>query len=207
MQQQRSLLLWLILALAFGAGCNEESTRPQDDDNELILPALTSPASIVSALEILYNEDHSDSDRLAGYATLLDSSFVFHFQANDIGLPQSWGREDELAAHAGMFGAQSGGDIYMLELRITHDSAEDLSPPEVGREGWQEIFATNVYLRLMFNPEDGLEVNGGQAEFKFPPAKDGLFKLADWTDLPRPGALRSTSVDPSTWGGIKAMFN
>jgi hypothetical protein len=59
----------------------------------------------------------------------------------------------------------------------------------------------------MLNLEDGLEVNGGQAEFKFPPAENGQFKIGDWTDLPRPGLLRGASVENHTWGAIKAIYN
>ena len=199
-----------VVALVFlVTGCNEETTRPQPQDDELVLPALASPEHVIAAMQIIYNEKHSAESRRAGYASLLDSAFVFHFQPADIndGLPPSWGLEDELAAHAGIFGAQSANRIYSIELRVIHDPAGDLSPPEVGREGWQEIFATNVYLRLMLNPEDGLEVNGGQAEFKFPPAKNGQFKIGDWTDLPRPGLVRSASVENHTWGAIKARYN
>jgi hypothetical protein len=161
---------------------------------------------VISAIEVIYNDKtHSKDERLAGYASLFDSAFVFYFQKTDIGTFPSWGLEDELAAHEAIFGAQAAGNIYSLELRVTHDPAQDLSPPETGREGWQEVFATSVYLRLMFSLEDGLEVNGGQAEFKFPPAKNGRFKIGDWTDLPRPGKGRS-AVEPTTWGGIKAAY-
>jgi hypothetical protein len=205
-----SRLGWaLILILGFASGCVEETTRPQEQDDELVLPALTSPENVIAAMQIIYNEKHSVESRRVGYASLLDTAFVFHFQPADIdaGLPPSWGLEDELAAHAGIFGGQTANRVYSIELRVIHDPADDLSPPEVGREGWQEIFATNVYLRLMFNPEDGLEVNGGQAEFKFPPAKNGQFKIADWADLPRPGLVRSASVENQTWGTIKALYN
>ena len=151
-----SRLGWaLALLLGFASGCVEETTRPQDQDDELVLPALTSPENVIVAMQIIYNETHSAEDRWAGYASLLDSAFVFHFQRADInsGLPASWGLEDELAAHAGIFAAQSANQIYSIELLVIHNPADDLSPPEDGREGWQEIFATNVYLRLMLNPE------------------------------------------------------
>jgi hypothetical protein len=80
-----------------------------------------------------------------------------------------------------------------------------LEPPETGREGWKEIFATNVYLRTMFNPEDGLEVNGAQGEFLFAPAEDGRYAIAEWWDLPRPSPNRP-AVEPATWGAFKATF-
>jgi hypothetical protein len=196
-----------VVALVFlVTGCNEETTRPEDDS--LVLPELTTPENVISALQVVYNDKtHSKEDRLAGYASLLDSAFIFNFQESDVvyGAPANWGVEEELVAHQSIFDAHSTGDLYSIELRITHDPAEDLSPPESGRDGWQGIFATNVYLRLMFNLEDGLEVNGGQAEFKFPPAESGRFRIGDWTDLPRPAGNRS-AVEGSTWGGFKYAF-
>jgi hypothetical protein len=188
-------------------GCDEETTEPKDD--ALVLPALTTPENLISAIEVIYNDKtHTKDDRLAGYASLFDSAFVFHFQGPDIGgIPRSWGLEDELAAHEAMFGAQAAGNIYSLELQVAHNPAQDLLPPDPDREGWQEVFATSVYLRLMFNLYDGLEVNGGQAEFKFPPAVNGQFKIGDWTDLPRPEPRGPSAVEPTTWGSIKAQYN
>jgi hypothetical protein len=195
------------LVLGLASGCNEESTQPEDDS--LVLPALTSPENVISAMQVIYNDKtHSKDERLAAYASLFDSAFVFHFQPADVagGLPPSWGLDDELAGHEAMFAAQAAGDIYSLELRITHDPARSLTPPEVGREGWQEVFATSVYLRLMFNTEDGLEVNGAQGEFKFPPPEGGQFRIEDWIDLPRPFLAR-VAVDRPSWGQIKSLFN
>jgi hypothetical protein len=195
----------LALALTIGvlaAGCEDETTQPEDDS--LVLPERSTPEALISSIELIYNDrTHGADERLAGYASLFDSSFTFYFQPNDIGdPPQSWGLEEELAAHANMFAAQSAGGIYSIELRVTHNPGIDLSPPQVGREGWKEIFVTNVYLRLMFNQEDGLEINGGQTEFLFPPAAEGRFRIAEWTDVPRPGPLRSGS----SWGAIKMKF-
>src|SRR4030095_9094404 len=136
-------------------------------------------------------------------------AFDFNFIPVDIqnGLPPSWGLDAELAAHRAVFEAQSAGAVYSLELRITHNAAQDLTPPETDREGWKEVFATNVYLRLMFNFEDGLEVNGAQSIFKFPPAEAGDVKRGEWIDLPRPGPLPRSAVEHSTWGAIKEACN
>jgi hypothetical protein len=202
----RRILPVLMVGLFLAAGCNEETTRPEDDS--LVLPALTSPENVISAIQVIYNDKtHSKDDRLAAYASLLDSAFVFHFQPNDIGESTFWLLEEELAAHDCMFGAQAAGNIYSLELRVTNDPAQDLNPPESGREGWKEVFATSVYLRLMLNLDDGFEVNGGQSEFKFPPAENGQFKIGEWIDLPRPGPRGPLTVEPTTWGSIKALCN
>jgi hypothetical protein len=213
---RRAGLLALGLALMIGltGGCEDDPTEPADDS--LVLPALTSPEAVISAIQVIYNDrTHPAAERLEGYMTLLtnpsdppEQQFIFHFQPADIagGLPPSWGLDQELAAHQAIFNAQSAGDVYSLELRVTHDPARELTPPQVGREGWQEVFATNVYLRLMFNVEDGLEVNGGQAEFLFPPAAEGRFRIAEWLDLPRPGLAPRSAVESASWGNIKASF-
>ena len=211
------LLLALMLGLAMGVlsvGCGDESTDPTPPEPSEI-PAPTSPENVVKSIEVIYNDDvRNAQERLDAYANLLSDgnstpseAFIFKLQPGDIinGLPPAWGRDAELAAHRAIFDAQAAGDIYSLELRITHDPAQDLTPPEIGRDGWKEVFATNVYLRLMFNTDDGLEVKGGQANFGFPPAANGQFKIAEWIDLPRPSPA-ARSVESSTWGSIKAGY-
>jgi len=192
-------LVPMLVGLVTGAGCifDPKDEPPQQDPPPEILPR-TSPENVLKNLQAIYNDKvRTAIDRRQIYEQQLPpepppaqgQAFIFNFQPADIagGLPPSWGRDDELAAHRAMFDAQESGGIYSLELRITNNPAADLNPPESGREGWKEVFATNVYLRLMFNLEDGLEVNGGQAEFKFAPPVDGLYVINDWTDLPRPG--------------------
>ena len=208
-------MLLLLFAFALITGCDEESTQPVDNDWPELRP-LTSPENVIWNLQIVYNDKtHSAAERQAAYASLLDPSFIFRFQEADIGiglppctigLPPCWELEAELLAHKNIFDAQADGDIYIMELRLTHGPAEDLTPPEVGHEGWKRVFATNVYLRLMTNLDDGIEVNGGQADFKFPPAEDGLFRIGEWVDLPRPGLLRDGAVEQATWGAIKAGY-
>lgn len=174
----------------------------------------TPPDSLLINLQTIYNDkEHSARERRDVYQTLFlqgDSNadppvpgFIFRFQPADIanGLPESWGLDAEVAAHEGLFNAQENGDIYSLQLAITRGPATLLDPPQAGREKWMEIFASNVYLRLMFNPNDGLEVNGGQAEFQFAPdltkpiyavsnpdsiATYGQYWVGEWKDLPRP---------------------
>jgi hypothetical protein len=205
---------WLVLLLTVTFGC-DDSTKPEPEDNDPpTIPAPTTPENVVSALEVIYNDDvRSPQERLDAYASLLsaneassEEAFIFEFMPADIqnGLPPSWGLNEELAVHRAIFDAQGAGDIYSLELRIVHGPVEDLTPPHPGREGWKQVFATNVYLRLMLNLEDAFEVNGGQALFMFPPAREGKFSIAEWRDLPRPSPARS--VESSTWGSVKAAF-
>jgi hypothetical protein len=193
-------LVPILMGLVMGTGCifDPEPGDPPGDPPPPIL-ARTSPENVIKNLQAIYNDKvRTAIDRRQFYEQQLppadanpDSgrAFIFNFQPRDIeehGLPPSWGRNEEVAAHKAIFEAQEAGRVYSLELTITFNPAADLNPPEAGREGWKEIFATNVFLRLMENLEDGFEVNGGQAEFKFAPPVDGLYVINDWTDLPRP---------------------
>jgi hypothetical protein len=193
-------LVSMLMGWVLSTGCifspDEEPPPPQVPPE--IVPR-TSPENVLKNLQAIYNDKvRSAIERREFYEQLLppdppavppDEAFLFFFQPVDIaaGLPPSWPKDQEIAAHDAIFRAQESGDIYSLELRITHNDAEPLNPQQPGREDWQEIFATNVYLRLMFNLEDGLEVNGGQAEFRFAAPVDSLYVINEWTDLPRPG--------------------
>ena len=71
------------LVLGLAGGCNEESTQPEDDS--LVLPALPSPENVISAIQVIYNDKtHGKDERLAAYASLFDSAFVFYLQPADI---------------------------------------------------------------------------------------------------------------------------
>jgi hypothetical protein len=192
-------LVPILLGLVMGAGCifDPEPGDPPGDPPPPIL-ARTSPENVIKNLQTIYNDKvRTAIDRRQFYEQQLppatpppDSgrAFIFNFQPADIaaGLPPSWGQDSEVQATKSIFEAQDNGDIYSLELTITHQPAGPLNPLDDTRPNWQEIFATNVYLKLMFNLEDGLEVNGGQAKWEFAPPVDGLYVINRWNDLPRP---------------------
>lgn len=203
-----------VLALS-AAGCifgPGEDKDPPPPPPLAILPP-TPPENLLKNLMTIYNDkEHSALERVNAYDSLFlkqtptRTGFIFNFQPADIGppnnLPPSWGLDEELEAHRGLFTAQDNGEIYLLELRMTYGAADSLDSLPEGETGWDTIFVSNVYLRLMFNPNDGLEVNGGQADFTFapdlatarnvlptPPGHLPFFEkywIANWKDLPRP---------------------
>jgi len=204
----------VLAALALSApGC---IFNPDDDEEDPPPPAplrvsRSQPDSLLVTLQRIYNaKEYTMIERLSAYDSLFlrqsddppRLGFLFEFQPADIaqGLPPSWGIDPELEAHRGLFTAQDNGEIYLLELRMTYGAVDSLEVTEP-ETGWDTIFVSNVYLRLMFNPNDGLEVNGGQAEFTFAPdlysartrpAPTGhnpyfqSYWIAKWKDLPRP---------------------
>ncbi len=214
---RRFCVVLLLATAGLGAGCGDDPLEP-DPPAPWPASSYATPDIVLDALEIIYNDrDHTAEERRDAYASLLwrgsdqVPGFIFRFQTPDIqnGLPESWGMAAEVAAHEAMFTAQKAGEMYSLRLILTLDPTQDLTPPQVGREGWKQILATNVYLRLMFNPNDGLEVSGAQADFIFVPLEGGGWQIADWRDLPRPEPRRwadGETVEPTTWGSIKALY-
>lgn len=213
------LVISLLLSLP---ACDDEPTAPEGP-SLIPIPSPTAPESLIAALEVIYNEaGRSAIERRDAYASLLfegdppmTGGFIFRFQPSDIGtdpggtgvpIPPSWGRSEEIAAHERIFTAQEDSAIYSLILEIQHTEAEDIEPPEMGKEGWKRVFAFNVHLRLMFSPHDGLEVDGGQAEFDCAPVGD-RWSIGEWKDLPRPFAPGPRlEVEATTWGSIKASW-
>ena len=203
--------------LAIATGCSDGifcpdgcGSNPPPTQAAPAIPSPTSAENVIEAIAVIYNDKvRIASDRSEAYATLFDPSFIFRFQAADVdsGLPPAWQLEEELAANRAMFNAQDHGDIYSLELRVTHDPAIDVVPSIPGSEGWKQVFASNVYLRLMLNPNEGVEVNGGQGVFVFSPPVNGEWKIAAWMDLPVPTSGRGSNVESGTWGQIKYRYS
>jgi len=190
------LVLLLTLGLVLASGCifspKEDPPRP---DPPPAIPEPITPEAVIEALQVIYNDQVRNAlERRDLYENLFSPAdhasvpgYIFRFQPIDVepGEEPTWGLDSELSAHENMFRAQENRDIFSLELTIQHTPPELLEFPPIGQEDWVRIFATNVFLRLMFNPQDGLLVDGGQAEFLLAPA-DGRWYLVDWKDLPRP---------------------
>ena len=195
------------LLAAMLLGCTHKGTAPLEIERSFP-PAPTAPESLLAGIEVIYNDRaHTADERLAAYASLLDSAFVF-----DAGIPSDgtgehfiWWLNEELAAHQHMFDAQEAGYVTSIELRLSYGPATDLDPPELRHEGWKQVFVQHVFLQLMVTPTEGLEVNGIQCAFRCPPPVDGRFRIGEWNEYPRPGKVRST--ESTTWSAIKAAFN
>ena len=186
----------LALVLALSSGCifdPPDDPEPEPTPPVALLPH-DRPENLIKNLITIYDDKvRTAVERRQAYESLFppdevdpDEAFLFKFQQadRDQGLPESWGKDSEIAAHEALFLAQENREVYSLDLNILFNDPIDLN--ETGREGWKLIFANSVQLRLMFNPEDGLEVNGGQAEFKFAPPVETIWYLNEWVDLPRP---------------------
>jgi hypothetical protein len=196
----RRLRLPIFLAalslVLFGLGCifgTDEEDPIGDPPPEI--PPPTSTENLVKGLEVTYTDKvRSATERKQVYENLLAKppacdtcrAFLFDFQPadEDQGTPASWGRSEEVASAENIFQAQENGGIFELTLTIESLPEEEIvGDPE--KEGWHEVFATNVHLRLLTTPQDGFEVIGGQAQFQAY-QYDNRWWLAEWIDLPRP---------------------
>jgi len=195
MSIRRALALAPIVLALVATGClfSPDNKDPEPDPPAEI-PAPDTPEHLLDALEVIYNDTvRSASQRLQLYTNLFPErddptlAFIFLLQQSDIddGLPPSWGRDVEIAVHERMFEAQENRDIFSLRLTIRYDPAAPLEFPPTGQESWMEVRATNISLRLLFNPDDGLEVNNGRARFKMAPDNDEnptRWYIAEWKD-------------------------
>jgi hypothetical protein len=194
----------VVITLAAVLGCTDKATEPELERS--FPPPPTAPESLVAAIEVIYNDrTHSTSERLTAYESLFDSTFLFWFRP-DLYVPPTWPLSVELAAHQNMFAAQDIGLVTSIELHIDYGAATDLDPPQPGREGWQEVFARAVHLRIMFDPYNGLEVVDDPAKFRFPPPINGRYRIAEWVDG-TVFALRSEWIESTSWAEIKASYN
>jgi hypothetical protein len=190
---------------------------------EPLLPA-TRPEHVVRNLEVLYNDRLRSAGRRGdAFGDLLAPGFVFHLQPIDVdrGLPASWGAATEAAAHRALFGAQARREVRALELVLDAGEPHPLDPPEPGREGWQEVVAPAVVLRLETGPWEGIEVTGSGARFLLAPAGE-RWLLGAWYDVPRPADSRAPAPPPAaapsppgparraldalTWGSLKQTY-
>ncbi len=191
MRHSAPLLLTMIgMALVLFTGCIFDPPREKNchDCDAVIIPPPSSPENLITALEIIYDDKvRGPSERLALYQDLLGPNFLFWFQEVDretCGC-ENWGRDEEIQAHHNIFQKQESGEIYSLRVDISSSPATDLDPPRPEKPGWKRVFASNVFLELLNDPNNGFQVNGGQAEFLTQPGS-GRWFIGEWTDLPRP---------------------
>ncbi len=189
--------LGFVLATQLLACADETPTSVPDDES---YPAPTTPQSLVAALQAIYNDHQSGaSERLEAYAELFVPQahqalppYLHQCLAADSTIQDSWGLEEELSRARDLFYRQGAREIFSLELHIEHEPPFPVEPqpPEYAAV---RISATNVLLRLMFNPQDGLLVYGGSGDFLVVEER-GRWFIAEWREF-RPAREGPTAVD------------
>src|SRR4029453_129895 len=87
------------IMLAVAVGCTDKVTAPEVARS--FPPAPTAPESLIAAIEVIYNDrTHRADERLAAYAGVLDSAFVYMAPIYDGSDPfLVWYLTEEMAAH------------------------------------------------------------------------------------------------------------
>jgi hypothetical protein len=79
-----------------------------------------------------------------------------------------------------LFEKQESGKIYSMRADFTFDQAQDLDPPQPGREGWKMMSVSSLTLKLLNTPNDGHE-NASRAMILARPAPGGTrWFIAEW---------------------------
>jgi hypothetical protein len=157
---------------------------PPDPDPFL---ARTSPENLLANLKAAYEER-----AIAEYESLLAMDFTFLLSQEDAqqpGMPESWGRQDEIGIHTNMFDSDRVED-----LTLSFDAGSRVFDPT---DGLWTITITNVRLRLYGETpgsEEGpkeYKVDNGTSKFWFrendwtePETSNKIWSIVKWEDNP-----------------------
>jgi len=174
-------------------------------DGEPPPPEYTSPATVVKAVQISFNQRNIDYLKKS-----LSPNFVFYFDPRDVGqsppgsmyiIPESWSRDEFLQAANNMF-----TKAYSISLAIPTAG--------VGTPGENETtyLADNVSISLlvMVDELNGFIADGGYCTFEFEKytSKEGkkYWRLTGWWDRTSEGYDEHPGVKPASLGRILALF-
>ncbi|MCK4413626.1 MAG: hypothetical protein KAY32_08785 [Candidatus Eisenbacteria sp.] len=181
------LLLLLMIAGITGCPFSPDSGNGDDPPPDLF-KARTSPENLLENLKMAYRERV-----VAEYESLLAMDFTFLLSAEDAaepGMPESWGRQDEIGIHTNMFDSDR-----VQDLSLSFDSGDRVFDPT---DGLWTITITNVRLRLYGetpgNEGEGPEeykVDSGTSKFWFrendwtePGTSNKIWTIVKWEDNP-----------------------
>jgi len=180
---------WILLASIMGCADNPGAPEPPSPEP---LPD-PSPVALLRTISTLFNDTGLPAiEKNRIYDSLFSPDAVF-ICPDSMPVPPSMDCAYPFRpkqAHA-IFDDTENGTLYAVNVRITYGPPIPLDPPEPGREGWQEVMITNIYMRLMFNLEDGLETHGAMARVRFAPRANDQWVIAEWVVLARPLVTRS----------------
>jgi len=201
------------------------SVAPACDDDEVVpscdpcpppvaqFQNLTEPEHVLNNFELAYNKRN-----ISQYDKILDVDFTFFLTPGDVdgGLPDRWGRAEEVQYNTDLLNTNHAGSIrckaVFVDLQFEPDKIEwtALTPASAPDETW--YFATIDYrFRFDFEPdtqyESGIDTN---AQFTVRNAGTDAaphWQLVEFRDLGGAQAFRATAgVKPTTWGSVKALY-
>jgi hypothetical protein len=204
----------LVLPAIFAAAlaCGDDETGPVR-----VIPVPPDEKSVVlQDMELAYNQRN-----ISRYDARLDENFVFHPAARDVGgsIPASWDRMTEIAAHIHLFTKDPPPPppiprckSILLDIRWENQTAwVEVTPSAAPDETW---YTTTVFYDFAIDVEPDitfLSNPGSKAQFTVRNAgtpAEPSWRLVEMTDLGAGSAAQATaaSVEPVTWGAVKAMY-
>jgi len=211
----RRLLTLLVLALSFTViSCGDDAEDPPPADPYL---PQTSEDNVLDNFQQAYR-----TRDIEAYSRLLSADFQFYFDPStrdQLGI-SFWTRTQDSLQTGTLFGSPEVKKIA-IELDWQRGSAvkAGLLPP---RNGWTQLFITDVYLDVDFAPvgqeEVTFRVENQQQRFYFrrgrtyPPSgpADTLVYLVEWRDMGTGSSFGRGSQMTSgvtTWSSIKGLIS
>jgi hypothetical protein len=194
-------LLWvasLVVATGLLSGCGlfspDETSDPPDNGGDVAYPAATTPDLVVANFEKAYEEKKIDE-----YDKLLDENFTFYFSQTDVnqlGVPASWDRAQELLSATKMFSAQPGTTpggqpqepIQSFQVVLQPETTVwDTNVPAEFPGTLKRSY--NVNMTVFFEGGGSVAVRGIQDFYVAPVEVNGttIYKLRYWVDFGIPG--------------------
>jgi hypothetical protein len=208
----RSRLCVALLVLGvLGLGCSDDKKKTVDPEPDPYMKQ-TSITNCLFNLKLSYNQRN-----VAKYSSLFDEGYMFVFDPSDVvthGIPESWGRPDEIVSATNLFTALPNADGYVCES-ISLNFLAGAEAPSQADSAWTEVTLSQVTLLVdSRHPSNGdplrYEVIGDQADIHFiqtaetdPSSGLKIWKIIQWIDKPI-GA--KTATETTTWGQIKAYW-
>ena len=204
----------LIASFTVLAACEADRVRPAENTPppKWTIENLTERWHVLNNLEAAYNQRNSTE-----YARLIDpDEFVFYFSAEDFSngrTPEKWGPAEENAATTALL-----QDALNIDLDVVFSPDQilwtPLTPDSFPDEIWF-VAVVNYTFSMRFNsdPETTFQTaNQPQTSFTVRSWDDNgteRWRLVEWRDLA--GSLsiipRSSSVEETSWGRVKALYN
>jgi len=183
---------WALILLATVLGCTENPQAPEPPAPEPLPDS--SPAAVLRTISTLFNDRQRPAvERSRLYDQLFAPEAAVFICPSPPARPTDCPYPFRPDQAREVFEGLENGTLHAMNVELTHGAAILLDPPEPGREDWQEIFVTNLYLRVLINLEDGYETNGGMAKVLFEPRTNDQWVIAEWTMMGRPLVTRTMS--------------
>ncbi len=205
-----------ILALAALASCS-------DPKNEPVAPpvppgpsfqTLDTKEAVLNNVEVAYNRRN-----IAKYDELLDADFVFFLATGDVGggIPDSWGRADDILYNSRMFDPNYAGSnrCKRIEFDLQFENGVDWTDTTLpGYPGEMLNEATvGYYFNIDVEPDIQYQpAAGSQARFivrNIGTDSEPQWRLVELHDLGTSVARAVTpaaSSQETTWGMVKALY-